>query len=244
MTFDPLSAIERREFLKLAGAITVSSLAHTSLAEPGRRISLMVDAADPIACGKPVHWAVGQLRKALAAKGALCEIVHSEDQAKGAGLCVLIAGAGSKMAGGFPHANTKPASPESLRLTPGRWADAVTILVSAIGERGFIYGLLELAERVEFSSDPMSALHLTATIEEKPANRVRSVGRYFCSETEDKAWYYDKNFWRGYLDALVASRFNRFCLGFGLEYDFPRGVTSDYFHFPYPYLVDVPGYYV
>ncbi len=43
---------------------------------------------------------------------------------------------------------------------------------------------------------------------------------------------------------LAASRFNRFCLAFGLEYDFPKGVTSDYLHFPYPYLVDVPGYNV
>ena len=28
----------------------------------------------------------------------------------------------------------------------------------------------------------------------------------------------------------------------GLGYDFPRGVTGDYLHFPYPYLVEVPGY--
>ena len=64
----------------------------------------------------------------------------------------------------------------------------------------------------------------------------------FCSEVEDKPWYYDKDFWRGYLDVLAASRFNRFNFTFGLGYDFPRGVTGDYFHFPYPYLVDVPGY--
>ena len=68
------------------------------------------------------------------------------------------------------------------------------------------------------------------------------MSRYFCSELEDKPWYYDKDFWRGYLDALVAARFNRFCLAYGLEYDFPRGVTDDYLHLPYPYLVDVPGY--
>jgi hypothetical protein len=41
---------------------------------------------------------------------------------------------------------------------------------------------------------------------------------------------------------LVACRFNRFNFAYGLEYDFPRGVTDDYFHFVYPYLVDVPGY--
>ncbi len=41
---------------------------------------------------------------------------------------------------------------------------------------------------------------------------------------------------------LAASRFNRFNFTFGFGYDFPRGVTGDYFHFPYPYLVEVPGY--
>ncbi len=68
------------------------------------------------------------------------------------------------------------------------------------------------------------------------------MSRHFCSELEDKPWYYDREFWSGYLDHLVASRFNRFTFAFGLEYDFPRGVTDDYFHFVYPYLVEVPGY--
>lgn len=107
---------------------------------------------------------------------------------------------------------------------------------------GFAYGILELAERVAFGADPIAALRLEHVIEEKPANDVRSVSRYFCSEIEDKPWYYDKTFWGVYLDHLVASRFNRFTLAYGLEYDFPRGVTDDYLHFPYPYLVDVPGY--
>lgn len=91
------------------------------------------------------------------------------------------------------------------------------VLVSAIDARGFVYALLELAERVQFSADPVAALHVPHVIEEKPANEVRSVGRYFCSEIEDKAWYYRKAFWGGYLDRLVASRFNRFTLAYGLE---------------------------
>ena len=47
--------------------------------------------------------------------------------------------------------------------------------------------------------------------------------------------------WPGYLDLLAASRFNRFCLAIGLEYDFPRGVTDDYLHLPYPYLSMFPA---
>jgi len=79
-------------------------------------------------------------------------------------------------------------------------------------------------------------------IEEQPANRVRSIARAFVSDFEEKSWYYDKNFWREYLTTLAANRFNRFSLTFGLGYDFPRHVTGDYLHFPYPYLLEVPGY--
>ena len=237
MTTNTLSAMQRRDFLKLAGAASAAGLTRRALAESGRRFSIVIDAIDPVASTQPVRWAAEQLGNALKAKGA---IVEDADHFKGAAFYVLVAGTGSTLASGFSHAELS--GPESLRLAPGRFANAPAILVSGSDQRGFVYGLIELAERVRFNPDPASALHLVEPIEEKPANEVRSVGRYFCSEAEDKAWYHDKDFWRGYLDLLAACRFNRFCLAFGLEYDFPKGVTSDYFHFPYPYLLDVPGY--
>jgi hypothetical protein len=40
------------------------------------------------------------------------------------------------------------------------------------------------------------------------------------------------------------NRFNRFQLAFGIGYDFLRDVTDAYFLFPYPFLLDVPGYSV
>jgi hypothetical protein len=244
MAPDSFLAMQRREFLKLAGAMTAFSLTHSAFAGPSGRISVVIDAANPTASSDPVKWAAGQLRKALVAKGAMCDIIQSPDQADGSTLCVLVAGAGSSLAQGFPQAGASLTSPESLRLSSGHLAKTPAIWVSAIDQRGFVYGLLELAERVQYGSDDAAALHLTGTLEDKPANQIRSIGRYFSSEMEDKPWYYDKDFWRDYLDVLVASRFNRFNLSFGLEYDFPRGVTDDYLHFPYPYLVDVPGYNV
>ena len=41
---------------------------------------------------------------------------------------------------------------------------------------------------------------------------------------------------------VPGGRFNRFNFSLGIGYDFPRGVTDDYLHFPYPYLFAVPGY--
>jgi hypothetical protein len=242
MVMDRFSRMQRRAFLKLTGAMTAFRLTPRVLAAPSHRISIVLDDNDPIACSEPVHWAAGHLQDALVTKGFLCDIVPSLDQLKGATFLIAVAGAGSSMAGNFPQAGAVLSNPESLRLTPGYLTEVPATLVSATGQRGLIYGLLELAERVRFSPEPAAALRLSSTVEEEPANEVRSIARAFCSEVEDKAWYYDKNFWRGYLDLLVASRFNRFNFTFGIGYDFPRGVTGDYFHFPYPYLVDVPGY--
>ena len=239
---DTNSPIPRREFLKLAGATTACSLAPLAVAAPPQRISILLDPSDAGACSAPARWAAGRLRDALAAKGVPSEMVASPEQVKGSSFCVAAAVAGSRLARDFPQALKAPMSPESVRFARGRLADSPAILVSAPDPRGYIYGLLELAERVQVNNHPYEALRLTAAAEEEPANKVRSISRYFCSEIEDKTWYYDRQFWPGYLDTLIASRFNRFGLAFGLEYDFPRGVTDDYLHLPYPYLVEVPNF--
>jgi hypothetical protein len=211
------------------------------MAVPGSSVAIIIDANDAVASSGPVKRGAEQLRKALAGKGVDCRMAQSADEAKGAASCIIVAPSGSNLAKGFPQA-TSEMTAESILLAPGHFDGVPAILVSGIDPLGYIYGLLELAERVQFGSETSEALNLPTAIQESPANQVRCVSRYFCSEIEDKPWYYDKEFWRGYLDALVAARFNRFCLAYGLEYDFPRGVTDDYLHLPYPYLFKVPGY--
>ncbi len=236
--------MKRREFLKVAGAASAATIVRGSMAQSGRGFVIVIDSNDQVASAPPVQWAADELRAALAAKGAWCHIVTSEARVRGAAFFVLVNAtglAGAKSAAQAP--GWRPGA-ESFVLTPGRQGGVPATIVSGTDVRGYVYGLLELAERVRFGAASAAALRVTQPALEQPANEVRSVGRYFCSEVEDKPWFYDRNFWLGYLDLLVACRFNRFCLAFGLEYDFPKGVTSDYLHFPYPYLVNVPGYNV
>ncbi len=242
MAPESFAAIQRREFLKLAGATTAFRLAPGAFAAPSQHIDIAIDGEDPIASSAPVKWAAGRLRQALAAKGAVAQIVQPPAGRQESAFAVVAAGAESSMAKGFPHTGASMQTAESLRMTAGHWGQTPATLVSAQDPRGYVYGLLELAERVQFGDDPWTALRLDRTVVERPANKVRSVARAFCSHVEDKVWYYDKDFWRGYLDILAASRFNRFSLAFGFGYDFPTGVTGDYFHFLYPYLIEVPGY--
>jgi TAT (twin-arginine translocation) pathway signal sequence len=238
------SDIPRRDFLKLAGAVGALGVTGSALAATTRTVRILIDPEDLGISSAPVAWATEKLMQALTAKGAVGEIVHSAGQSSADLSYVIVARTKSQLAKNFPQSNSALESSESVRMAPVRLAGVPAIWISAVDQRGFIYGLLELAERVQFSEDSSIGLHLSQAIEEKPASDVRSVARAFCSELEDKPWYYDRAFWRGYLDALATSRFNRFNFAFGFGYDFPNGVTGDYFHFPYPYLVDVPGYKV
>jgi hypothetical protein len=235
-----MTKMQRRAFLKLTGATTAASLAPSALSIPAHRICILLD---PGASSDPIKWAAARLRAELMQKAVLCDITSTLDQTKGSTFCILVADRGSALTRPYPQ-GAPLASPESIRLTPITLSGTPSIWMNATGPRGFIYGLLELAERVHYQLNPIEALHLPETLEEHPANEVRSISRAFCSEIEDKAWYYDKDFWRNYLDVLVTSRFNRFNFTLGIGYDFPRGVTGDYLHFPYPYLLDVPGYEV
>ncbi len=238
---DVVRDMPRREFLKLAGAAGLCRLSSASSATGAASICLIVDPDDAIASSVPSMRAVAQLCRALGSRNVRHSIVHSTEAIEGAEFCIVLAASESHLAQGFAHGRPNAAA-ESLRMAPGGIGRVPGLLVSANDARGYVYALLELAERVQFGDDPLKSLQLNNAIEERPANELRSVSRYFCSELEDKPWYYDKEFWNGYLDRLVASRFNRFTMAFGLEYDFPRGVTDDYFHFVYPYLVEVPGY--
>src|SRR5664280_1202891 len=225
----------RRTFIKLgaaAASLTAAELAHA--VPPNRRIAIVTDDDAPLINNEPVRWATEKLRTAITPQGLA-------NKQSGADFTILIAPVTNPLAKSFTnrsHFN----QPESMALIPGNYKGTPAILVTGSDARGIVYGILELAERIRLSDDPLIALHLPAPIVETTPNKVRSVLRAFCSEIEDKPWFYDRGFWTAYLDTLAAARFNRFNFALGIGWDFPRGVTGDYLHFPYPYLVEVPGY--
>ena len=244
MSFDLNNGIPRRDFIKQAGRAAAFGLIGEGLYGASGRVALIVDPSDPAASSPQAKWAASELRQAVTAKGATLEVVNSPEAAASDALKIVVAGTGSPMARGFLEAGAAAPVREAFLLMPGKMSGKAAMLVSASDPTGYVYGLLELTDRVRFGADPMAALALAQPLREQPANQVRSIARAFVSDVEDKPWYYDKAFWRDYLTTLATQRFNRFSLTFGLGYDFPRGVTGDYLHFPYPYLLDVPGYHV
>jgi len=125
------------------------------------------------------------------------------------------------------------ASPEAFEVV--RLADGVRVFAG--DRRGFVLGLLELAERFELGL-PVDVASPGATAP------VRGLQRSFGSYDEDLGWFLDRDFWTEYLDWLAVSRFNRFHLAFGMGYNYGADtspVRDNYLCFVYPFLLDVPG---
>ena len=144
--------------MKVAGAASAASVARGAMAQSGRGCLIMIDV--PRSCGwlAAGAWAAEQLRAALAAKGALCRVVEGGEKLLGAAFYVLVNSEEATSAGLTPAANA-PRLPvwqgerESFALTPIRYAGAQATIVSGSDVRGYVYGLLELAERVRFGAD-------------------------------------------------------------------------------------------
>lgn len=240
------SGISRRKFLKQTA--WASGLAATGLgrAAGGRGVSLVMDPADSIASQAPVRWAVEELKQSFAAHGISARSYKKVEQARAGDLCIVIAGDSSSPAQQIlGSANARvAAAPEALALMPGKAAGRSVLLACGSDARGLTYSVLEIADRVNYGSNPFNVLNAQDPVIERPANAVRCADRCFVSDVEDKPWYNDRSMWPHYLSMLSTQRFNRFTLSFGIGYDYPQRVKDAYFYFAYPFLLAVPGYNV
>ncbi|MFC1762805.1 hypothetical protein ACFL6U_12100 [Planctomycetota bacterium] len=207
-------------------------------------VSLVVDPNDAIASAQPAQWALGQLKEALEAQDVRATIYAQLDDAPDNQPCVVVSGSTNKLAHALldKQSLTVPETPEALGLVEGELGGRQLLLACGHGARGLVYALLELADRINHGAPLREALHVPEPIIEKPAVRIRSIYRAFCSEIEDKGWYNDREFWTHYLSELATQRVNRFSLTLGMGYNKPIGLKDSYLFFAYPFLLDVPGY--
>lgn len=204
-----------------------------------------MDPSDPVASSAPCAWAVQEISKTLEQHGVKVGRYASLEQSDRNSLCVVASAADRQPAAALLKGSRVglPSGPESLVLAP--FAKSKRHGILATGDtRGLMYGLLELADRIQNSENPLSALRQSHAATERPFNSVRSIGRIFCSDVQDKPWFYDRDMWPAYFSMLATQRFNRFSLNLGVGYDFLDNVTDAYFLFAYPFLLSVPGYNV
>ena len=202
----------------------------------------MVDPRDRIASAAAPAWAIRTLQNALSAQGIAAKVYSQLGEAPVGDRYIIAAGSENSTARRILSAAkvNMPLGPEGLSLAEGKAEGRPALLASGTDERGLVYAILELADRVKYGSP----LDVKSPIVEKPANEIRSCARCFVSDIEDKSWFYDRASWVEYLDTLATHRFNRFNLTFGIGYNSNRNVPDSYLYFAYPFLLAVPGYNV
>lgn len=241
------STISRRDFLEITalslGALGSGRRALAQLAG-GNIVSIVAEDGDALVTAAPAAWALQELAQRLTQRSVTVHRSQSIEQAGTADLYIVAAGA--KSPGSFSilkkAAISVAETPEALALAPFTHKGKPALLACGHDARGLMYALLELADRVQHSENPMRALALKESVVEKPLNQVRSIGKLFSSDIEDKPWYNDRGMWPAYFAMLATQRINRFNLSVGIGFDTLEHVTDSYFLFAYPFLLSVPGY--
>lgn len=230
----------------LAGSAVAGSLAALprTAATAGRGVSVIADPADPVVASPPGQWVCAELISALTAAGATAHRFERLDQAPPNDLRILVSGpAGGVAADILRHAGvTPPAAVEAIALVPASESGRPVLVAFATDPRGLVFAVSELADRVRHGGDPSTALRIEQPVLERPATRIRSIGRCFESVTQDRAWFHDRAMWHDYLSMLASSRINRFALTFGVQYNYPMEVSDVYLYFAYPFLLSLPNY--
>ncbi|HEY1800833.1 MAG TPA: hypothetical protein VGG46_07855 [Terriglobales bacterium] len=243
------SDISRRDFLQVTalsiGALTPGTKALAQVMG-GHTLSIVADPDDPICVSAPSLWALGEMARLFAQRDIAVKRCASLEQAPPSDLCIVAAGSASALAAPvLRKANTTVSSkPESLGLVPFSHKGKPALLACGSDARGLMYALLELVDRIRYSENPLQALTIPRSIAEEPFNQVRSIGKLFSSDVEDKPWFNDREMWPAYFAMLAAQRINRFNFSVGIGYDTLEYVTDSYFLFAYPFLLRVPGYNV
>jgi hypothetical protein len=200
-----ITGVSRRRFVKMAGitALGVSSLGLSDFYAKG--VSIASDPADLIAGSLPALWAVKELEQSLTSQGINVFRCDQPAQARPGDLCIVVAGSGSSLAQKLLKAGriVIPDVPEALGLVPGKLAGKQVLMACGNDQRGLIYALLELADRVNNSTRPFESLSIQKPVIERPANVIRSINRLFVSDIEDKPWFNDREMWPQYLTVLI-----------------------------------------
>jgi len=193
-------------------------------------ISFVTDAQmDPAA-----RHGVSKVRLALRAKGIQIEQTTSLETARGD---LLLALGISREAGAAATLHSKldipkPVEAESLLIRHVKWSGKKGLLVSGADDRGLMYALLDVADRIGWAEDPKNPFSEVRNIEEKPAVSERALSIYTMHQGNFESYFYDESYWERYLDMLAKNRYNTFALLFGYE-------NWGYFSPPYPYFFDI-----
>ena len=187
--------------------------------------------------GQPVLHGLTKLTDALKSKNILFEKVESIDDAKGDWIIVTGLAYEDGLASQMLKSGNRdvPKVSEALTIWRTNWQKKPVWVISGFDDRGLMYALLDVADRIGWGISPKSPMSEVKEITEKPSVNERAVSMYTMNRTYWESRFYDENFWQDYLDMLARNRFNSLVVIFGYE-------NGGFMAPCYPYFFDVDGF--
>ena len=124
-----------------------------------------------------------------------------------------------------------PKAPESLVI---KHLENGGLVVAGSDELGLAYAIAEVTEAIACAPPDAGPLAAVAEAVESPTLGWRSMQLFLCNRDLEARWYFDDDFWTGYLDQLRDCRYNNLSLTFGHQ--------TPYLTPPYPFLVDMSDF--
>ena len=185
----------------------------------------------------PVRHGLTKLEQAVRAKGISYRERSRLENARGGPIIVAGLGNGSGAAATLIRdlGITAPAKPESLLIRHAEWKGAGVLLISGADDRGLMYALLDVADRIGWAENPAKPLSEVRDVTESPEVAERGLSMYTMHRARFESFFHDEAYWASYLDMLASNRFNTFSLLFGYE-------SSGYLAPAFPYFFHTEGF--
>ena len=216
-------------------AIAILLPANGSSHAHGAVRSVSVSVVTDAALGPAARHGLNKLVSALKAKNVAVEQSNSLEAARGEMLIVAGQAAASSAVAALHKGITPPEGAEALLIRETRWKGKTAWLVSGADDRGLMYALLDVADRVGWAADQNNPFSEVREAAERPYVAERAISIYTMQQADFEARFYNEDYWARYFDMLARDRFNTFVLIFGYE-------NAGYFAPAYPYFFDVEGF--
>lgn len=196
-------------------------------------VSLVADRAP----GRAAVHGLEKLKQTLRDKGVAVDETASLEAARGDVLIIagISQGPGAAAAALQTAGIAPPTAAESLLIRHDHQAGKQRLIICGADDRGLMYALLDVADRVGWTRDRQNPLSDVRDMDEKPAVAQRAVSTYAMNRRYFESRLYDEKYWERYLDTLARNRFNSFVVIFGYE-------NGGFLAPPYPYFFDVEGF--
>ncbi|MDR2057373.1 MAG: hypothetical protein LBP83_03650 [Dysgonamonadaceae bacterium] len=128
-----------------------------------------------------------------------------------------------------------PQVTEALIIRKTHFGGKPMLVIGGYDNRGLMYGLLDVANRISWSDDQSNPLQYVRETTSVPNIKERGLAMYTMNRAYWESRFYDKHFWTQYLDMMAQNRFNMLEILFGYE-------NGGFMAPCYPYFFHVEGF--